>query len=101
MNAMFSITGQLINAFPEKQVNKDTGEETTRHRIQLLGDIPLRDGSGTRYDLITLNVEDLRPYQELQGKTISVPFGFFAPGKGNVVTFVPKGSKPTLVPVSA
>lgn len=95
--AMFSITGQLIKAFPEKQVNKETGEETQRFRIQLLGGIPLRDGSDARYDLVTLNVEDLRPYQELQGKTISVPFGFFAPAKGNVVTFVPKGSKPQLV----
>lgn len=93
---MFSITGQLLKAFSERQVNKDTGEEITRNRIQLLGDVPLRDGSGSRHDLVTLNVESLHDYKELEGKTIKVPFGFFAPAKGNVITFVPKGSKPAL-----
>lgn len=93
---MFSITGQLLKAFSERQVNKETGEEVTRNRIQLLGDVPLRDGSGSRHDLVTLNVESLQDYKELEGKTIKVPFGFFAPAKGNVITFVPKGSKPTL-----
>lgn len=93
---MFSITGQLLKAFQERQVNKDTGEEVTRSRIQLLGDVPLRDGSGSRHDLVTLNVEELGPYRDLEGETIRVPFGFFAPAKGNVITFVPKGSKPEL-----
>jgi|TARA_B100000768_G_C11262837_1_gene369591 hypothetical protein len=97
MNPMFSITGQLLKAFPETQVNRDTGEEVQRFRIQLLGNIPLRDGSGNRFDMVTLSVENLQPYKELEGKTICVPFGFFAPGKGNVVTFVPKGAKPQLV----
>lgn len=94
---MFSITGRLLKAYPEKQVNRDTGEEITKHRIQLLGDIPLRDGSGTRLDLVTLTVESLAPYLELMEQAISVPFGFFAPAKGNVITFVPKGSKPVVV----
>lgn len=93
---MFSITGQLLKAFSERQVNRDTGEEVTRNRIQLLGDVPLRDGSGSRHDLVTLNVDDLSLYRSMEGKTIQVPFGFFAPAKGNVITFVPKGSKPTL-----
>ena len=91
---MFSITGQLLKTFSEKQVNKETGEEVTRHRIQLLGAIPLRDGSDTRHDLVTLNVDHLGPYQDLEGQTIRVPFGFFSPAKGQVITFVPKGSKP-------
>jgi len=98
---MFSITGQLLKAFPEVQTNRDTGEQVTRYRIQLLGEIPIRDGSGSRYDMVTLNVDEIRPYQELQGKTIRVPFGFFSPGKGQVITFVPKGSKPQLVGASA
>lgn len=94
---MFSITGQLLKAFSERQVNKETGEEVTRYRIQLLGAIPLRDGSDTRHDLVTLNVERLSDYREMEGKTIQVPFGFFAPSKGQVITFVPKGSKPQVV----
>lgn len=93
---MFSITGQLMKAFPERQINRDTGEEVTRYRIQLIGEIPLRDGSGTRLDLVTLNVERLQDYSELVGQRISVPFGFFSPAKGQVITFVPKGSKPQL-----
>lgn len=94
MTPMFSITGQMLKAFSERQVNRETGEEVTRHRIQLLGAIPLRDGSDTRHDLVTLNVDDLKNYRELEGQTIQVPFGFFSPAKGQVITFVPKGSVP-------
>lgn len=91
---MFSITGQLLKTFSELHTNRDTGEQTTKHRIQLLGAIPLRDGSDTRHDLVTLNVDHLGPYKDLEGQTIRVPFGFFSPAKGQVITFVPKGSKP-------
>lgn len=95
---MFSITGELRKVFTEKQVNRDTGEETTRHRIQILGEIPLRDASGdTREDMVTLSVDNPIEYRDLVKQVITVPFGFFAPGKGNVVSFVPKGSKPQVV----
>ena len=95
---MFSITGELRKVYTEKQVDRDTGEEKTRHRIQILGEIPLRDASGdTREDMVTLTVENPAEYRELIKETITVPFGFFAPGKGNVVTFVPKGAKPTVI----
>ena len=94
---MFSITGQLLKAYPETKVDQETGEESVKYRIQLLGDIPLRDGSGTRYDMVTLTGESMRPYAEHVGKRISVPFGFFAPSKGQVVTFVPKGSTPQIL----
>lgn len=95
---MFSITGELRKVFSERQVNRDTGEETTKHRIQILGEIPLRDTSGdTREDMVTLTVDNPAEYRDLVKQTITVPFGFFAPGKGNVVTFVPKGSKPQVV----
>ena len=93
---MFSITGQLLKTFSEPQTNRETGEQTIRHRIQLLGSIPLRDGEGTRHDLVTLNVDDPAPYRDLQGKVVRVPFGFFSPAKGQVITFVPKGSKPVI-----
>jgi hypothetical protein len=94
---MFSITGQLLKAFPERQTNRETGESVDRYRIQLLGEIPLRDGSGVRFDMVTLNVESMGPYVPLVGKTVRVPFGFFAPGKGQVISFVPKGAKPEVV----
>lgn len=95
---MFSITGELRKVFSERQVDRETGEESTRHRIQILGEIPLRDASGeTREDMVTLTVQNPADYRELVRQVITVPFGFFSPGKGNVVTFVPKGSKPTVV----
>jgi len=92
---MFSITGELRKVYSENQTNRDTGEIIRRYRIQILGDIPLRDGSGdTREDMVTLNVDNPDDYRDLVRQVITVPFGFFSPGKGNVVTFVPKGSKP-------
>ena len=94
---MFSITGQLLKCFSEPHTNRETGEQTTKHRIQMLGAIPLRDGTDTRHDLVTLNVDNPAPYRDLQGKVVQVPFGFFSPAKGQVITFVPKGSKPQVI----
>jgi hypothetical protein len=95
---MFSITGELRKVYSEKQVDKETGEEKTKHRIQILGEIPLRDDSGdTREDMVTLTVDNPIEYRDLVKQNITVPFGFFSPQKGSVVTFVPKGSKPQMV----
>lgn len=99
---MYSIIGRLEHVFDQKQVNKETGEETQRHKIQLVGRVPLPDGSdGTRLELVTLNVDDPAAYKHLVGSDIRVPFGFFAPSKGTVVQFVPKGSKPQKVTTGA
>ncbi len=97
MNPMFSITGELRKVYSEHHVNRDTGEQTTKHRIQILGEIPLRDSDGTKEDMVTLTIDNPADYRDLVKETITVPFGFFAPAKGNVVTFVPKGSRPLLV----
>lgn len=94
--SMFEITGQLINCLDDKQINKDTGELRETPRIQLLGEMPLQHSDQTRAELVTLKVEDLGPYRTLKGKTIRVPFGMFSPGKGQVIQYVPKGSKPRL-----
>ena len=95
---MFSIIGQLANVFDQEHTDRESGEVQTKHRIQILGNIPLTDGSGgTRLELVTLNVEDARVYKDLVGQQIRVPFGFFAPAKGQVVQFVPKGAKPQRV----
>lgn len=94
---MFSITGELRKVYSEQQTNRETGEQTTKHRIQILGEIPLRDSDGTKEDFVTLTIDNPTDYRDLVREFITVPFGFFAPGKGNVVTFVPKGSKPQIV----
>lgn len=97
MNPMFSITGELRKVYSEQQLNRDTGELSTKHRIQILGEIPLRDSDGTKEDMVTLTIDNPADYRDLVKETITVPFGFFAPAKGNVVTFVPKGSRPLVV----
>jgi len=97
MNPMFSITGELRKVYSEQQLNRETGELSTKHRIQILGEIPLRDSDGTKEDMVTLTIDNPADYRDLVKETITVPFGFFAPAKGNVVTFVPKGSRPLVV----
>jgi hypothetical protein len=91
--SMLMMSGQLINVFEApKGVNAKTGDEYGgKPRIQLLGGIVLQNGE-TRYDLVTLGVEDERPYNAVKGQQISVPVSVFVSGK-NAVFFVPKGSR--------
>lgn len=99
---MYSITGKLENVYPQKQTNKETGEIIQRHKIQLIGRVAVPDGGGgSRLELVTLNVDDPTIYADLIGEDIRVPFGFFAPSKGTVIQFVPKGSRPEVVSSAA
>lgn len=95
--SMLTITGRLINVFEApKGVNAKTGDEYGgKPRIQLLGTVVLQNDE-TRYDLVTLGVDDERPYGVLRGKDISVPVAVFVSGK-NPVFFVPKGSRPRVL----
>jgi hypothetical protein len=99
--SMFEITGQLINCLDDRQLNKETGEMLDTPRVQILGEMPLQHSDQTRAELVTLKVEDLGPYRTMKGKTIRIPFGMFSPAKGQVIQFVPKGSKPQLAQGSA
>lgn len=91
--AMFTLAGQVMNVFVQAGgVSKKTGEEyEARDKVQLLGELPLPDGQ-KRLELVTLTVDDARPYQVVAGKRIRVPVGFFASGK-NVQFYIPKGSR--------
>jgi len=93
---MYAIEGKLIKVGTESRIDKETGERKDRRFIQLLGDIPTRDGEDSKYAMVDLSVDDTRPYENLEDQVIRVPFGFFAAGKGNAVLFVPKGSRPEL-----
>ena len=97
MKSMYTLNGQLVQAYVEKIVNKETGEERPVHRIQVLGSMPTRDGEASRYDLDTLSVQDHRPYAELVGKKVRVPIGMFSPGGKTIIKFVPKGAKPEVM----
>jgi len=94
--SMFQVTGQVVHVFDAPEVvSKETGEVTrdSRPKVQLIGDIPLSNGE-TRYDLVTLSIDDKTDWEPLRGKKISVPLGLFAPAKGSIVYFIPKGCRP-------
>ena len=95
--AMFTLCGQVANVYVQPGgVSKKTGEEyDPRDKVQILGQLPMPDG-GKRLELITLNVDDARPFQSVQGKKIRVPVGCFA-SKLSIVYFIPHGAIPTLV----
>ena len=94
--SMLRITGQLVNVFERpKGVSKSGDEFAAKPTIQIMGSIPLENGQ-QRFDLVTLGVEDERPYNVLKGKSISVPVGVFA-SRSQAIFFVPKGARPELV----
>lgn len=98
MFSMFTVTGQVLKTFIQPgQVDKDTGEVgKPSTKVQIMGEMPVQGGD-SKLDLITLTVENQKTYDDLKGKKIRLPLGFFAPQKGNIVYFVPKGSEPELV----
>lgn len=96
--SMFTVTGTVMNVF-EQQGVKDTktGEMSSASwKVQLLGNMPVV-GGGERLDLVTLTVEDRDEYEKLKNKTIRVALGFFSPKAGQIVHYIPKGSKPEIV----
>lgn len=92
---MFTVSGTVINVFDQiGKLNEETGEiAPTTPRLQLLGDMPTKNGE-VRKDMITVKVENKRAYEDLLGKEIRLPIGVFSPSKGQIVYYVPKGSKP-------
>jgi len=98
MESMFTVTGQVLKTFIQPgQLNKETGElGKSSVKVQIMGEMPVQGGD-SRLEMINLTVENQKTYEELKSKRIRVPLGFFAPQKGNIVYFIPKGSIPELV----
>ena len=94
---MFALCGQVLNVYLQSGgVSKKTGEEyEARDKVQFLGEFSLQEG-GKRLELVTLTVDDARPYKAVEGKRVRVPVGFFSSGK-NVQFYIPKGSRLELV----
>ena len=91
---MLQITGKVVNLYTnEAGTNKDGEAYDARHKVQLLGAVDLPNGD-VKHDLIDLTVDDLKEWQALQGRDVSVDIGAFAPSKGNIIYFIKKGSKP-------
>jgi hypothetical protein len=97
--SMFTITGQVINTFeaPGRKANEKAGIEAqdAKPKVQLLGEMPV-PGEQKRMELVTLTCEDQTEYESFKGHTITVPIGVFAPSRGQIIYFIPKGAKPVL-----
>lgn len=98
MLSMFTVTGQVLKVFNQPgQVDKQTGEiGKSSVKVQIMGEMPVQGGD-SRFDMITLSVDNAKAYADLQGKRVRVPLGFFSPQKGNIVYFIPKGAQPEIV----
>jgi hypothetical protein len=98
LTSMFTVTGQVLKTFVQPgQVDKETGEVgKSSSKVQIMGEMPVQGGD-SRFDMITLTVENQKSYTDLVGKRVRVPLGFFAPQKGNIVYFIPKGAIPEVV----
>ena len=98
MLSMFTVTGQVLKTFIQPgAVDKETGEiGKSSIKVQIMGEMPVQGGE-SRLDLITLTVENQKTYDDLKMKRVRVPLGFFAPQKGTIVYFIPKGATPEMV----
>ena len=94
---MLQLSGKVVNVFTkEGGTDKDGKQFEERHKVQLMGERALPNGD-VQMDLTDLTIDDLSDWNDLQGKSISIQIGAFAPSKGNIIYFVSKGSKPKLI----
>lgn len=92
--SMFTITGEVMNTFFQAgRIDPETGkQEEGKNKVQIMGDIPVADG-GSKLDLITLTVPEGISFEPHMRRNVVVPLGFFSPSKGQIIYFIPKGSK--------
>ena len=57
-----------------------------------MGDMPV-NGGGSKFDLITLTIPEGMDFEPHRKSVVKLPLGFFAPAKGNITYFIPKGSE--------
>jgi len=93
--SMFNVTGNLVKVYRQERPDRETGEIQVEHRANIMGEIPTRDGKDTRVDLQDIRIpgELVADMKAAQGKTVTVPIGFFAAAKNQMVVFIPKGSR--------
>lgn len=93
--SMFRVSGQVMKVYRQERTDRDTGEVQAQTRVQLLGEVPTRDGGDTKLDFIDLRAPEplVEPLKRVVGKNISLPVGVFAPAKGRLVWYVPTGAK--------
>ena len=96
---MFNLTGRLINVFTQQGGTNKKGETfEDRDKIQVLGGLNLENGD-IKHELVTLSVQDGKEYSSFLNEQISLSVGYMAVGR-NVVFYVPKGTKPSILNAS-
>jgi len=85
---MYSVKAQVLNLFHSEATEK----YAESFKVQLLGDVPLKDGQ-VKKDMLTLNVpqEIYNSLQGQEGKTVSLPIGFFV-SNNRLTPFFPKSA---------
>jgi len=96
--SMFTVTGKVVHVFDQEgSIDRDTGEKMPDSiRLQMIGEMPVQGGD-MRLEMITVKVDDKKTYEQLKDKNIRLAVGAFAPVKGQIIYFIPKGAKPELV----
>jgi hypothetical protein len=89
--SMITLNGLLHNVFDTAaSTDKKTGEVIPAStRIQLLASNGLQNGQ-TRSELVTIKVQDIKPYRPLVGHPVTVPVGAFVSGN-QIIWFEQKG----------
>lgn len=89
---MLNITGLVINTFKApKGINKKGEEYGGQDKVQLLGELPLPDGS-VKKELVTLTCEDSKAFEKSLNQEVSIPVGVMV-FQGSPVFYIPKGAR--------
>lgn len=97
--SMFLVSGEVLHLYAAPGYrDRETGKYSEdKPKVQLLGDLPLRNGEVEK-KVLTVTCDHPEDFQPLKGKQVLVPLGMFSPAKDNIIYFIPKGCKPVLVP---
>lgn len=91
MNPMFQLTGRVEHVFTQpKGVTRDGEEYGGRDKVQLIGNLPLKNGDYKR-DLITLTTDQGDLLRNLVGYTVACPVSFYVGTNKQVGFYIPKG----------
>jgi hypothetical protein len=96
--SMFTVTGKVVHVFDQEgSINRETGEKgDDTVRLQMMGEMPVQGGA-SRFEMITVKVDNKKRYEDLKDKNIRLAVGAFSPQKGQIIYFIPKGAKPEVV----
>lgn len=96
--AMLTLCGSVARVFKAPDGKNKSGETYEGgYRVQLLAEVPLRNGEA-RLDLVTLSTDIPDRFTALQGEWVRVPVGVYAGSGGGVGFFCLRGTDPEPIP---